>query len=170
MGGGIVISVIVAWLTPVIKNALPLYISKLYSVSIIPYLWMFLVAAFAAEYKDKILPFLKKYWWVLFALYLIKKYALQWDVRLSLYNFFGTLLTFGWIVGFAYTFPQINVKTDISYGVYIYHMTIVNALMALGFIGQSWTLWVVIVVTCVLAWISTITIGKMSAQKKQKLT
>lgn len=166
--GVIVISIIIAWLTPVIKNALPLYISKLYSVSIIPYLWMFLIAAFAAEYKEKVLPFLKKYWWIFIALLLFKRFVLHWDVVLALYTCFGTLLLFCGLVGFAYAFPRLNIKTDISYGVYIYHMTVVNALIALGFVGQSWTLWVVMGVTCLLAWLSTVTIGKLSMKQKQQ--
>lgn len=86
-----------------------------------------------------------------------------------MYPFFGTVLLFAGLVGFSYAVPQINVKTDISYGVYIYHMTIVNALIVLGFKGQSWTLWVVIGVSCLLAWISTITLGRISVHKKKKI-
>lgn len=49
----------------------------------------------------------------------------------------------------------------------VYHMTIVNALIALGFIRQVWTLCVVIGVTMVLAWISTVTVGRLSVKKRR---
>ena len=130
---------------------------------------MFLVAAFMAEYKEKIIPFLIKYWWVLIALLVIKREVLHIDVMLAPYPLLHTLLLFGGVLGFAYAFPRLNIKTDISYGVYIYHMTIVNAFIALGFVGKGWTLLAAIVISCILAWISTVTIGKMSIGMKQKL-
>ena len=142
---------------------------KLYGESLLPYLWMFLVSAFAAEYSDKVLPFLKKYWWAFIAVLMISKYMLHWDMAIDSYPLFNTLLLFCGIVGFAYAFPKINIKTDISYGIYIYHMTAVNALIALGLVGQNWTLWVVIGITCLAAWVSTVTIGRLSIKKKQKI-
>ena len=140
----------------------------MYGVSLFPYLWMFLLAALASEKKDKVIPILKKWWWLFIFILILNTAVVQLDVKLSLYPIINTVLRFGGFVGFAYAFPRINVKRDISYGVYIYHMTIVNALIALGFVGESWTLWFVIVLTCLLAWISTITIGKLSLSKKQK--
>ena len=166
MGGGIVISLIIAWLTPFIKNVLPHNLEKLYSMTIFPYLWMFLIAALTSEYYELIVPILKKYWWLFMAILIIKSIFPFWDIRLHLYQCLGTVLSFCAFVGFAYSFPQINIKTDISYGVYIYHMTVLNALIALGYMGNSWTLLVVISVTCLLAWISTVTIGKISNLKK----
>lgn len=163
----ILMAVTIGWLTPYVKSFLPETISKLYGVSLIPYLWMFLMAAFVSEKKDKVIPFLKRYWWVIIALLVLKRYVLHWDV-ISSYALFDTTMLFAGIVGFAYAVPQLNIKTDISYGVYIYHMTVVNALIALGFTGQSWTLWAVIAVTCVLAWISTVTIGRFSIRMKQQ--
>lgn len=67
-------------------------------------------------------------------------------------------------------FLSFNVKTDISYGVYIYHMTIVNALITCGYMRNQWLMLIVIVTTCILAWISTKTIGEYSRQRKYKDT
>ena len=167
MGGGVILaSVVLGWATPIINNALPGIVGKLYGVSLFPYLWMFLVSAFAAEYSDKLLLFIKRYWWVFIAILLIKRYVIHRDIAIHSYALFDTLLLFCGIIGFAYAFPKINLKTDISYGIYIYHMTVVNALIALGFVGQEWTFWCVIGLTCLLAWISTVTVGKMSSRKK----
>lgn len=162
-------SLILGYLTTTISTVLPGSIGKLYSVTLIPYLWMFLVAAFIAEHKETLLPILMKYWWVLIALLVIKREILHIDVMLALYPLLHTLLLFGGILGFAYAFPRFNIKTDISYGVYIYHMTIVNAFIVLGFVGKGWYLLAVIAISCILAWISTVTIGKMSIGMKQKI-
>ena len=72
------------------------------------------------------------------------------------------------LTGAAYVFPKLNVKTDISYGVYIYHMTVVNALIELGYTGNQWLLLLVTAITFILAWISTKTIGKLSMRMKGK--
>lgn len=168
--GVLLVSIIIELLEPFIRHALPSVISKLYGVTLIPYLWMFLVAAFVAEFKEKILPLLWKYWIFFIVLLIIMRYLLHWDIPMNThYSLFGTILLFCGLVGFAYKYPKLNIKTDISYGVYIYHMTIINAMMALGFIGQKWTLWAVIVMSCVIAWISTKTIGRISVYKKQRL-
>lgn len=169
-GGVILASIIVELIEHVIRAAFPPMISKLYGVTIIPYLWMFLPAAFAAEYKDMILPFLKRYWWLFITVLLVKKYVFHWDIAMNTYyGLFDTILIFCGIVGFAYKFPMLTVKTDISYGVYIYHMTIINALMAFGFVGQPWTLWATLLGSCLIAWLSTMTVGRVSTKKKQSV-
>lgn len=82
-------------------------------------------------------------------------------------NVLETILLFLCLIGASYVFPYFNIKTDISYGLYIYHMTIVNALIAMGYTKKSVLLVVVLVSTCVFAWISTKTIGKFSKKMKK---
>ncbi|MCI7178861.1 MAG: acyltransferase [Bacteroidales bacterium] len=163
----IVATVTIGWLTPEIEKVLPKLFSMVYGVSLIPYLWMFVSAAFVAEYYDRIIPFLKRNWCYFLVLAYLMRYIIHWDIPIGMYNLWGTVLLFCFLIGFSYSFPRLNIKTDISYGLYIYHMTIVNALIALGFVGQQWTLLVTIVLTCLLAWISTVTVGRLSVKKKQ---
>lgn len=120
-----------------------------------------------AEYKDKVLPFLKKYWWAILVLLLIRKYLVKVDLDAT-YGVVHTLLLFFTLIGMAYVLPKLNIKTDISYGIYIYHMTIINAMIALGYSTNKWLLAVVLLITCFLAWLSTITIGKYSLRRKYK--
>ena len=82
------------------------------------------------------------------------------------YNVLGTILLFLCLTGAAYVFPKLNVKTDISYGVYIYHMTVVNALIAMGYLGSQWLLLLVAVMTFLLAWVSTKTVGSLAMRMK----
>lgn len=166
MGGVVVALIIIGFFTPSIIEKLPSTLGKLYGVTLFPYLWMFLIAAFVSEYKDYILPFIKKYWFVFFVVLLGLKCGINLDVKVFNYYLFETLLIFVGLLGFSYSFPMLNIKTDISYGVYIYHMTIVNALIELGWKGNNWSLWIVLIVTCFLAWASTVTIGRLSLKQK----
>lgn len=155
----------VSMLLAVVSEYLPEIVGKLLGQTLLPYLWMFITASFVAEKKDMILPILKRYWWLLLISVLAVKYS-RFDFYAS-YYVLETILLFLCLTGFAYVFPNLNIKTDISYGVYIYHMTIVNALIAMGYTKKSVLLVVVLVSTCVFAWISTKTIGKFSKKMKK---
>ena len=142
----------VSMMVPVMRAHLPEIAGKLLGQTLLPYFWMFLAASYVAEKKGLMLPFLKKYWWVfMVALLLVRSFG--FDLYAG-YNVLGTVLLFLCLTGAAYVFPNLNVKTDISYGVYIYHMTVVNALIALGYTGSRWLLLFVTVMTIILAWIS----------------
>lgn len=160
-------SVGISFLTPTIEGHLPELVGKLYSQTLIPYLWLFLLAAFVSEKKTVILPFLKKYWWAFLAALLLKKYVLCWDVTAA-YPLIGSILLFLGLLGFAYSFPKLNIKTDISYGIYIYHMTVVNVLITFGLTHKPWLILIVAAVTCLLAWISTKTVGEWGKRMKTR--
>lgn len=156
----------VSMMVPLMRAHLPEIAGKLLGQTLLPYFWMFLAASFVAEKKDLMLPFLKKYWWVfMVALLLVRFFGL--DFRAG-YNVLNTILLFLCLTGAAYVFPKLNVKTDISYGVYIYHMTVVNALIALGYTGNQWLLLIVTVMTFILAWVSTKTVGSLAMRMKLK--
>lgn len=156
----------VSMMVPLMRAHLPEIAGKLLGQTLLPYFWMFLAASYVAEKKDLMLPFLKKYWWVfMVALLLVRSFG--FDLYAG-YNVLGTVLLFLCLTGAAYVFPNLNVKTDISYGVYIYHMTVVNALIALGYTGNQWLLLIVTVMTFILAWLSTKTVGSLAMRMKLK--
>ena len=166
-GISILISIVIGCLTPLVRSYLPEIGGKLYSQTLLPYLWMFIIPSYVAEKKDNILPFLKKYWLILVLMTVAINYA-KIDIKAS-YNILHTNMLFLGLVGASYIFPSLNVKTDISYGVYIYHMTIVNALIALRFTNDYLLLIFVTISTCILAWISTKTVGRWSLKMKKGL-
>lgn len=165
--GGAFPTILIGVLSPVITHIMPETIGKLYGQTLLPYLWMFVLPCFIAEYKKKILPFLKRYWWLFLVMTILVKYFIKMDIDAT-YGFVHTLLLFCTLTGMAYLFPFLNVKTDISYDIYIYHMTFVNALLALGFVNNTWLFLVVLFITCLVAWLSTVTIGKYSLNRKYK--
>ena len=86
---------------------------------------MFITGAFIAEYFEKIIPFLKKFWTIFLILYLIMKFSNIPDFNIKhpiIRTVFLQLAT----VGFGYSFHKIRINSDISYGIFIYHM-IVNS-------------------------------------------
>lgn len=163
-----IISLAVAYISPQIEASLPETIGKLYSQTLLPYLWMFLAAAFIAENRERILPIIQKYWYVFILVTIFIKTA-GLDVDLSNYYLIETISIFAGLLGIACTFPQLNIKTNISYGIYLYHMTVVNALIALHYSQDIWLLFFVIITTCILAWISQKTVGEWSLNAKRSL-
>ncbi len=164
----ILVSAIIAYFSPNIESSLPEVFGKLYSQTLLPYLWMFLTAAYIAENKEKVLPFVEKYWFVFIIITITIKTA-NLDIDLSNYYLLQTITTFAGLLGISTTFPKLNIKTNISYGIYLYHMTVVNALLALNFSQSPLLLFVVIIITCILAWISQKTTGEWSLKAKRSL-
>ena len=156
----------VSMMVPLMRAHLPVIAGKLLDQTLLPYFWMFLAASFVAEKKDLMLPFLKKYWWVFMAVLLLVRFF-GLDFRAG-YNVLNTILLFLCLTGAAYVFPKLNVKTDISYGVYIYHMTVVNTLIAMGYAGSQWLILIVTIMTFILAWVSTKTVGSLAMRMKYK--
>jgi peptidoglycan/LPS O-acetylase OafA/YrhL len=150
-----------------LNGVVPTVALKLVNQTVFPYLWMFIFPSFLAEHRTKILPFLAKYWYAFFLLALFE-FFISVDIKLE-YCFFRTISLCLFVIGFSYAFPSLNIKKDLSYGIYIYHMTVVNALIALGFTQTIGALITVIVLTFVVAYISTITIGNIVQKKKLEL-
>lgn len=83
------------------------------------------------EFKAVILPILKKYWWFILILYFAISIS-GFDIPATYINLLsGILLVLMTIaLGFRFTTPVI--KTDISYGIYLFHMVVVNVLLETG--------------------------------------
>lgn len=155
---GLIISFAVSWVLGMAFDHIGIEIvSKLYSQTIIKYFWLFYIGAFIAEFKEKMLPMFQKYWWVLLIIAAVF-FWIQFDIYSGYHLFWSTFLIAG-LIGFAYRFPQLQLETDISYGIFLYHMTAVNAFVIFGWI-KNWV-WAAlcICITVGLAWVSTMTIG-----------
>lgn len=142
-------------------------IGKLYEQTFIKYFWLFYIGMFIAEFKDRVLPVLIKYWYA----FLIIAAIFFWtgcDIFAGYYLFWSLFLTIG-LIGFAYRFPMLSVKPDISYGLFLYHMTVVNIFVNFGWIGSWLYVIPVVLIAGLLAYISTITVGRISMEKKNHI-
>lgn len=140
-------------------------VGKLYDQTIIKYFWLFYIGMFLAEFRDKLMMHLKKYWYLLLAVSL----AFFWtsrDLFSDYYLGWSLFLTSG-LIGFAYRFPELRISPDISYAMFLYHMTAINVFVHFGLTG-SWVYVapVLVIVVCV-SFISTMTIGKISVYIKK---
>ena len=164
----ILLTLAISFASEWLSDYVPTVVDKLYRNCVIPYLWMFVIAAFFAEYKDRLLPILTKYWIVFLALAIIV-YVTRIEIGGYRYGVLSTITLTLSTLAIAYAVPQINVKTDISYGLYIYHMTVVNAMIILGMKEEPKYIFVTIVVSAILAYCSTKSIGAISKKMKNKI-
>lgn len=149
-----VISVIIKALSPLIQKHSPEIIYDLFKVSILPYLWMFILGAALCEFRGKTIPFLKKYWWAFIAVSIVIA-IFKFDIDSNNYGVLLYSLRVSGLIGLAYAFPKINIKWDVSYGLYIYHMTVINAMIELQLTGHLCYLFLAFVFSFLLACGST---------------
>ena len=148
-------SILIGASGPVLEQMMPQIVYKLYQQTPIPHLWLFMLGMFVGERCEVLIPFLRK-WWPAFALVSVATFFVKLDIECGHYDVlrsYGMVLA---VLGFAYRFPGLAVKRDISYGIYIYHMTVVNAMIELGATGKGYWVFLMMAVSCVLAYISTL--------------
>jgi len=139
-------------------------INKLYGQTIIRYLWLFVLGSFLAEFYGTILPYLKKYWLLLLGFSGLI-YLIGIDISVG-YGVIQSIFMFAGVLGIAYRFPKLEIKRDISYGIYIFHMTVVNVLIEQGMTGSLMSVVVVVGVSCVLAFVSSEMVGNKRMKKR----
>lgn len=147
------VSILIGASGPFLERMLPQLVYKLYLQTPVPYLWLFLAGMFIGEKREILIPFLRK-WWPAFALVSVGTFFVEWDIVCGHYNVlrsYGMILA---VLGFSYRFPGLAVKRDISYGIYIYHMTVVNAMITLGATGKDRWVFVMMALSCALAYAS----------------
>ena len=152
-----------------LKGNVPVLLAKLYGQTLFMHFWMFLTGAFISEFKSPILNILKKYWYAFVGVSLVF-YWLHVDLPLLNYPFIKSVFASVGLIGFAYRFPRLEFKTDISYSVYIYHMIFVNVFIDFGFLENKVLMIYIILLTFVSSYISTQTLGRFGLSMKKRHT
>ena len=107
-----------------------IYMEMLWYCLCFPYIYMYLIGVVCYVYHDKIVPILRKYCWTLLTLYMILQCIVKLD---SLYDWYyinpfsGSLICFIGI-GISYRIKGKRLKVDPSYGIYLWHMPILEGL------------------------------------------
>lgn len=153
-------------LSPLLSRVLPTILYKLVMQTLLPYGWLFFLGCFLSEFSERLLPWLKKLWPLLLIL-AAGILWFGWDIGTYYGTVHSILMTAG-MIGFAYAVPRLNIKLDISYGIYIYHMVVINAMITHGFTGSHGHLLIVLAVTGTLALVSRLTVGAIGIRKKTK--
>lgn len=164
-GIAIAFSIVLGMIPSVFEGHIPGMILKLYGQTVFDYLYLFLMGAFLAEKRLQLLPLVKRYWYIISGFAIII-YITGIDIPWTSYNVIKSFLCGYGLIGFAYAFPKLNIKTDVSYGLYIYHMTVVNVMITMGLAGKAIYMAIALAVSLGLAWISIKTIGQWAARRK----
>ncbi len=138
---------------------------KLFSQTIFRYLWLFYIGCFIAEHFDRIIPIISRFWYISLCAAFIP-YLFGFGMQLGNYNLFWALPLCISVIGFAYCFPKIQIRKDISYGLFIYHMIAANVFICIGAVGSWYYLLLVALISCLLAYISTLIFNKLNHTKK----
>lgn len=154
--------------TPMLAEILlPEILSKLYGQTFIPYIWLFLLGATLSEFYEQIAEWLKRFWYVFFALALVISLT-GFDITGS-YGVFKAITVTPAVIGFAYRYPKFNVPIDLSYGIYIFHMIVINVMIHFGLKGNPLYILLAFTITFILAVISYMTVGKVGRNKRNIL-
>lgn len=164
-GIAFLMSILLGMIPKLLSGYLPSIILKLYNQTILNYLYLFLAGEFLAEYREKFIPLITKYWYVLTAVAIVL-YTTGIDIPYTNYDIVKGILCVYGLIGFSYAFPKLNIKIDISYGLYIYHMTVVNVMITLGMTGKVSYMILAITVSALLALLSTKTVGAWASKKR----
>lgn len=159
------VSIGVSAADPLIHARLPEMAGKVYDVLLIRYLWMFLLGCIMAVFSEEIGAFLKKLWPAFLAAALVWLFAVPFDVYAGDYPLIYSLLFFPAAVGLIHAFPKFGPGIDISYGLYIYHMIVINAFIALGLTGRTLWFFVTLAISAALGLISTLIARRLTHKR-----
>lgn len=140
------------------QTIIPASIYKLLMVVIIPYLYIFLFGMMVYYHKDKIIPFLTRYWGILAIIYLIWNFVPNSVLKYLegvRYNVVTTILLMCLVIAVGFAFGRHRFKTDYSYGFYLYHMVVINFIyhMFVQKIDSVWLLIPLLILSSVIIWL-----------------
>ena len=135
---------------------------KLMGVNLAPYLFYFLLGALTYTnwhriekwYRDKGLLWLVIYlfYYLVFCIWL-KKFSLSYWT--GIYHFIAVILLSQTTISLAFSYRTLSTKilrhNDISFGLYIYHMPVINVLLVLGYGGHDVTFILALILSLVFA-------------------
>ena len=94
----------------------------------LPYALWFMIGAFCYQYKDKIIKYLRYLTIPLLVIYfLLRPYATG---QPGYYVGIGiSILCPFLVIGLAYLLPKVRIKTDLTYGMFLYHWIVLNIIV-----------------------------------------
>lgn len=150
---------------PFLSIYIPEIIGKLIRQTFIPYIWIFILGAMICENFDGWKVYLIKYWWIFLSISAVATFTgLDMGTYGTIKVFFLALA----VIGFAYRFPVLNIKKDISYGFYIYHMVVINVMIEIGLTESIGFILIAFILSVVLALISYHTTGVLYRKQKER--
>jgi len=147
---------------------------KLLGVTFLPWFWMFLGGVAAQKYFSALYAAVAGKAGIFIALYLCVAYVgseyFDWQTGNRMHPVLFITLSLA-VLSSAYTYPRLanNIlrRNDISYGVYIWHMPVVNALLYLGVANTMASFGVMLATTVTIATLSWLLVEKPALRLKR---
>ncbi len=149
-----------------VNPALSTILLKLLKVTIVPYLYCFLMGVLLRLHLDKIQRFIVgKYKFLSCLLVYFTLYVLFHEsITFHSSNPFTMMLLALPVISFAFSFPHLSKAilngNDFSYGIYIYHTLVINVFVCSGLMGAWYFLPLVIMITVIFSILSWVLIEK----------
>ncbi|MGN0107849.1 MAG: acyltransferase family protein [Hominilimicola sp.] len=123
---------------PYLQEILPETGKIIVSHSCLPYFYIYFAGWFMYRYREKIVPVLARTKILCIALFIIRAlYCDKVGARVGEYqDMIQVLLLCMLTIGIGYSFGKIRFKFDLSYGLYLYHMVIVDIFVQVGLVGS----------------------------------
>ncbi|MFT3982348.1 MAG: acyltransferase [Lachnospiraceae bacterium] len=155
------------------RFVLPEALSSLMGRTFIPYFYIVLIGTYLYTFRDKVIPLLVKYWYLITGIYLagclfnVQGYLTVWFYCDPFTGILVPLITFA----LAYRLGSHRIKHEFSYGIFLYHFAVMNVLIHFQFPKDSpFVLVTLLLVSCLLATLSLFFIEKpMESLIKRKL-
>lgn len=148
--------------------------TKLFGVSLIPYLYIFLIGVLIQKNFNIILSFIQNraaLWLLIYLASALISYGFDFNYNGSSMNPIQTIFLAIFIISFAYsyssTLSNILKGFDISYGVYIYHMVILNIVLHSSTLTPQINMTIMSLITIIAALLSWVLIEKPSLNLKK---
>lgn len=124
---------------PYIQATVPAGVKLFMEHTCLPYLYIYFAGWFMYRYREKIVPVLSKTKILSLILFLGRAiYCTRFNVRIGEYqDMIQVILLCMLTVGVAYSFGKIRFKFDLSYGLYLYHMIVVDVFVQIGMVGKT---------------------------------
>lgn len=123
---------------PYLQEILPEKGRLIISHTCLPYFYIYFAGWFIYRYREKIVPYLTHTKILCIILFVLRAlYCEKFSVRIGEYqDMVQVLLLCMLTIGIGYSFGKIRFKFDLSYGLYLYHMIIVDIFVQTGHAGS----------------------------------
>lgn len=154
---------------------------KLWSVFIAPYLYYFMFGILFYIYWNKVKLLVENKFLIWFLIYILWSYVLNTYFKIETYSYWIdspiNLLSDILLLFVVFSAATSNKKLsnlilkehDVSYGIYIYHMIVINVFAHLGLVNNIYYLALVFLITTLLGWLSWVLIEKNALKLKNKI-
>lgn len=144
---------------------------KLILQTLLPYLYMFYFGIILYKYSDKLIPICQKYFWLIFIVFILASefnYMTNFIPHTSnTGSIIHVLMCCFFFFAFGFRFKKLKLKNDYSYGIYIFHMPIINFFVQNKIIDNGY---ICLLVVYILSIVFAIISNKLSKKIIKKLT